>query len=91
MQENVWVAKAESPRREDGARLKGPWDGFEVKGKLATLVGGGVFPEAHHNGGAPIGSSGGGTRYPVQIRSEILKSSKDTAKPTAVRRPRLKS
>jgi site-specific DNA recombinase len=32
---------------------KGPWQGFEVevKGKLAALVGGGVFPEAHYNSG----------------------------------------
>jgi site-specific DNA recombinase len=29
-------------------RPKGPWQGFkvEVKGKLAALVGGGVFPKA---------------------------------------------
>jgi site-specific DNA recombinase len=28
---------------------KGPWQGYEVevKGKLAAMVGGGVFPEAH--------------------------------------------
>lgn len=32
---------------------KGPWEGFEVevKGKLAALVGGELFPEAHHNNG----------------------------------------
>lgn len=32
---------------------KGPWKGFEVelKGKLATLLGGEVFPQAHHNSG----------------------------------------
>jgi site-specific DNA recombinase len=35
---------------------KGPWQGFEVevKGKLAALVGGGVFPEAHHNSGSYV-------------------------------------
>ena len=32
---------------------RGPWEGFEVevKGKLAALVGGGLFPQAHHNSG----------------------------------------
>jgi DNA invertase Pin-like site-specific DNA recombinase len=35
---------------------KDPWQGFEVevKGKLAALVGGGVFPEAHYNSGSYV-------------------------------------
>ena len=35
---------------------KGPWQGFEVevKGKLAALVGGGVFPEARYNSGSHV-------------------------------------
>ena len=35
---------------------KGPWQGFEVevKGKLAALVGGGVFPEARYNSGSYV-------------------------------------
>lgn len=37
-------------------RPKGPWEGFEVevKGKLAALVGGGLFPEAHHISGSYV-------------------------------------
>jgi site-specific DNA recombinase len=35
---------------------KSPWQGFEVevKGKLAALVGGGVFPEARYNSGSYV-------------------------------------
>ena len=35
---------------------KGPWEGFEVevKGKLAALVRGGVFPGAHHHSGGHV-------------------------------------
>jgi site-specific DNA recombinase len=35
---------------------KGPWEGFEVevKGKLAALVGGELFPQAHHNSGSRV-------------------------------------
>ena len=35
---------------------KGPWQGFEVevKGKLAALIGGEVFPQAHHNSGSYV-------------------------------------
>ena len=35
---------------------RGPWQGFEVevKGKLAALVGGGVFPEARYNSGSYV-------------------------------------
>jgi site-specific DNA recombinase len=34
----------------------GPWQGFEVevKGKLAALVGGELFPQAHHNSGSRV-------------------------------------
>ena len=41
---------------------KGPWQGFEVevKGKLAALVGGGVFPEARYNNGSYVVA---GVRY----------------------------
>jgi site-specific DNA recombinase len=43
-------------------RPKGPWQGFEVevKGKLAALVGGGVFPEARYNSGSYVVA---GVRY----------------------------
>jgi site-specific DNA recombinase len=35
---------------------KGPWQGFEVevRGKLSALVGGGLFPEAHHSSGSYV-------------------------------------
>lgn len=35
---------------------KGPWEGFEVevKGKLAALIGGDAFPQAHHNSGSYV-------------------------------------
>jgi site-specific DNA recombinase len=35
---------------------KGPWEGFEVevKGKLAALVGGGIFPDARYNSGSRL-------------------------------------
>ena len=35
---------------------KGPWQGFEVevKGKLAALIGGVVFPEALYNSGSYV-------------------------------------
>lgn len=35
---------------------KGPWEGFEVevKGKLAALVGGELFPQAHYNSGPRV-------------------------------------
>ena len=35
---------------------KGPWEGFEVevKGKLAALIGGDVFQEAHYNSGSYV-------------------------------------
>jgi site-specific DNA recombinase len=39
---------------------KGPREGFEVevKGKLAALVGGKVFPEAHYNSGCLVAGEG---------------------------------
>src|SRR6516165_4020183 len=39
---------------------KGPWQGFEVevKGKLAALIGGEVFPQAHHNSGSYVVAGG---------------------------------
>ncbi|WP_349629023.1 zinc ribbon domain-containing protein [Bradyrhizobium diazoefficiens] len=35
---------------------KGPWEGFEVevRGKLAALVGGALFPQAHHSSGSYV-------------------------------------
>jgi site-specific DNA recombinase len=35
---------------------RGPWEGFEieVKGKLAALLGGELFPQAHHNSGSRL-------------------------------------
>jgi hypothetical protein len=50
---------------------KGPWQGFEVevKGKLAALVGGGVFPEAHYNSGSRLVAGGRFTRFPLHPRN----------------------
>ncbi|WP_245315738.1 recombinase family protein [Bradyrhizobium neotropicale] len=51
---------------------KGPWEGFEVevKGKPAALVGGGLFPEGHHNGGSwlPSGFNPCGAKHPIKRR-----------------------
>jgi site-specific DNA recombinase len=48
------VADFRAPVHRVIVHPKGPLQGFEVevKGKLAALVGGGVFPEARYNSGS---------------------------------------
>jgi hypothetical protein len=53
---------------------KDPWQGFEVevKGKLAALVGGRVFPEAHYNSGSYVVAGGRFTRFPPPRKLQFL-------------------
>ncbi len=55
---------------------KGPSQGFEVevKGKLAALVGGGVFPEAHYNSGSYVVAGERYLRSPRQGLREFMVS-----------------
>jgi hypothetical protein len=51
---------------------KGPWQGFEVevKGKLAALIGGELFPQAHHNSGSRmVAGEGRATRFKSEAKS----------------------
>lgn len=55
---------------------KGPWEGHEVemKGKLAALVGGGVFPDARHNSGSYVVAGECYTRSPTQVEPLFSKA-----------------
>jgi hypothetical protein len=65
---------------------KGPWQGFEVevKGKLAALVGGGVFPEARYNSGSYVVAGGRFTRFPLPPRNSSSSSGGKEKPPEAV-------
>jgi hypothetical protein len=45
---------------------RGPWQGFEVevKGKLAALVGGELFPQARYNSGSYVVAGGAIHAFP---------------------------
>jgi site-specific DNA recombinase len=50
---------------------RSPWQGFEieVKGKLAALVGGELFPQAHYNSGSQVVA---GERYGMNPRQSLI-------------------